>query len=313
MRTQLHNVIQREPVVKKYFHAVRPMFLTASVLPVLFGTAIGVQVSGHFDIISMLLAVLSVMLVHAGVNVINDVYDDIGGTDKININRIPPFTGGSRVIQNNILSLEQMRHWGITLLVAGALVGLLLAYNRGSGVILLGIIGLLLGLAYSTPPLKLAARGLGESTVGLGFGVLPIVGAAWLQADTISTQAILLSLPVSIWIGNVLLINEVPDIHADAATGKYTLPVRLSLTIIALLYMTGNILALALLMLAVALGYLQAMCLSLSFMLLIPAIFATRAIKKWHTHPAMMEDAIILTLIIHALNCLWIISWLISG
>jgi len=313
MRTQMQNFIQREPVVKKYFHAVRPMFLTASVLPVLIGTAIGVQESSHFNLFAMVLAVISVIFIHAGVNVINDVYDDIGGTDKININRIPPFTGGSRVIQNNILSLEQMRRWGITLLVAGALVGLLLAYYRGTGVILLGIIGLLLGLAYSAPPLKLAARGLGESTVALGFGVLPTVGAAWLQADTISMQALLLSLPVSLWIGNVLLINEVPDIQADAATAKRTLPVRLSLTTIAVLYMTSNIVALALLMLAVALGYLPAMCLSLSFMLLIPAIFATRAINKWHTHPAMMEDAIILTLIIHALNSLWIISWLISG
>jgi len=313
MRTQLQNFIQHEPAFKKYFIAIRPLFLTASVLPVLVGTAIGVQISQQLDVTAMVLAIVCVMLIHAGANVINDVYDDVGGTDRINTSRISPFTGGSRVIQNNILTLDQMRHWGVALLYSGALTGLVLAYYRGPGVVLLGGLGILLGVLYSAPPFKLAARGLGESAVALGFGVLPVVGAAWLQSDSVSWQALLLSLPISLWIGNVLLINEIPDIRADGQTGKRTLPVRLSIANIAALYVVSNLIAVALLVYAVALGYLQAMCLSLSFLLLLPTIFATRAILKWHEHPSLMEDAIKLTLVIHTVNSLWMLSWLISG
>ena len=313
MRTQLQNFIQHEPAFKKYFVATRPLFLTASVLPVLVGTAIGFQISQQLDVTAMLLAIVCIMLIHAGANVINDVYDDINGTDRINANRISPFTGGSRVIQNNILTLNQMRHWGVALLYSGALVGLVLTYHRGIGVVLLGGMGMLLGILYSVPPVNLASRGMGESAVALGFGVLPVVGATWLQTDSFSWQALLLSLPISLWIGNVLLISEIPDMRADGQTGKRTLPVRLGNTATAVLYVASNLTALALLVYAVALGYLQAMCLSLSFLLIIPVIYATRAIIKWPSQPNLMEDAIKLTLVIHTVNILWMLSWMISG
>jgi len=313
MRSQLQNFIQHESAVKKYFIATRPVFLTASVLPVLVGTAIGFQITHQLDVTAMALAIACIMLVHAGSNVINDVYDDIGGTDRINVNRISPYTGGSRVIQNNILTLDQMRHWGVLLLYSGVVCGLVLTYYRGPGVALLGGMGLLLGVLYSTPPIKLAARGLGESAVALGFGVLPVVGAAWLQTDSFNLQALLLSLPISLWIGNVLLINEIPDMRADGQTDKRTLPVRLGIPATAVLYLVSNLMALAFLVYSAALGYLPALCLSLSFLLFIPVIFTTRAILKWHTDPGLIEDAIKLTLVIHTLNSLWILSWLISG
>ncbi|MGD8795454.1 MAG: hypothetical protein PVH51_01285, partial [Thiohalophilus sp.] len=55
-----------QQVFKRYLLAVRPMFLTASVLPVLLGTAWGVHVAGSADWPSFVLAVLSIALVHAG-------------------------------------------------------------------------------------------------------------------------------------------------------------------------------------------------------------------------------------------------------
>ena len=75
--------------------AIRPMFLTASILPVLLGTAWGVHVGGRFQPVLFVLALLATALVHAGVNVLNDVYDDACGTDRVNEARVFPFTGGS--------------------------------------------------------------------------------------------------------------------------------------------------------------------------------------------------------------------------
>lgn len=50
---------------------------------------------------------LGALLIHAGVNVLNDYYDALNGTDAINQQRIYPFTGGSRFIQNGVLGPEQ--------------------------------------------------------------------------------------------------------------------------------------------------------------------------------------------------------------
>lgn len=204
-----------------------------------------------------------------------------------------------------------MRRWGDTLIVAGAAVGIVLVLYHGLPVLLFGALGIFLGIAYSAPPLKLASRGMGESAVALGFGVLPVGGAAWLQAGFISWQALLLSLPVSIWIANVLLINEIPDITADRMTGKLTVPVRWGVRLTGYYYLASNLAAVGLLGVAVALGYLNATALSLSCIMLLPAFHATTAIRHWNEKPQMMEGAIKLTLAIHAVNCLWLLGWII--
>ncbi|WP_455221847.1 UbiA family prenyltransferase [Kaarinaea lacus] len=314
MSSPQNNVIRsNDPEIKKYLLATRPMFLTASGLPVLLGSAIGYQASGSFDAVAFILALFSVLLAHAGVNVLNDVYDELNGTDRLNEERIFPFTGGSRFIQDNILNLQQMRRWGQLLLAMSAVLGMALVAHKGYVVLVFGIVGVFLGVAYSAPPLKLASRGIGESAVGIGFGVIPVVGAAWLQSGQLSGEALLLSIPVSIWVANILLINEVPDSKADGEVGKDTLVVRFGLRFTAGLYLLLNSLALACLVWAVLLNYLPALALSLGFLLFVPVILATRAIQNWQVRPEGFEGAIKMTLAIHAINILWLLGWYIAG
>jgi 1,4-dihydroxy-2-naphthoate octaprenyltransferase len=308
-----NNVIQsNDPEIKKYLLATRPMFLTASGLPVLLGSAIGYAAGGTFDAIAFILALFSVLLAHAGINVLNDVYDELNGTDRLNDERISPFTGGSRFIQDNILNLNQMRRWGQLLLVMSAVLGLVLVVHKGYMVLTFGIMGIFLGVAYSAPPLKLASRGIGESAVGIGFGVIPVVGAAWLQTGYFSWEALLLSVPVSIWVANILLINEVPDSIADGKAGKNTLVVKFGLKFAAALYLVLNVVALATLVWAVVLDYLPPLALILGVLSLIPAALATRAIVNWRIKPQMLEGAIKMTLTIHAASCLWLLGWYLA-
>jgi len=121
------------------------------------------------------------MLTLAGANVYNDVGDDISGADPGNTEHIYPYTGGSRFIQTGLLSRAQMSRLAFGLGAAALLLGALLAVLRGPGVIWLGCAGLGLGILYSMPGVQLAARGLGEATVAIGFGALPVLGSVWLQ------------------------------------------------------------------------------------------------------------------------------------
>ena len=168
--------------VKRSVLAPRPMFYPASVCPVLLGTVWGLRASGELDAVAFALALAAIVFVHAGVNVLNDVYDDISGTDARNTGYIHPFTGGSRFIQDGAIGRGTMRRYGLLLLAAAGIVGIALAALKGALVIALGLIGAGLGVAYSVTPLQLSARGLGECAVGIGFGVLPVMGAAWLQS-----------------------------------------------------------------------------------------------------------------------------------
>ena len=212
---------------RRLFLATRPKFLTASVLPVLVGTAWGATVAGSLDLLVAVIALLATALVHGASNVFNDVGDEITGTDRDNVDRIYPYTGGSRFIQNRIMTAAEMNRLAWVLFGIAAVLGLWLATLRGPWVIALGIAGIAIAVLYSTPSVQLSGKGVGEALLMIAFGVLPVCGAAWLQSAVIDLRSVLIALPAGIWVTLILLINEVPDRRADAANGKRTLVVRM--------------------------------------------------------------------------------------
>lgn len=296
-------------VLKRYLLATRPMFLPASILPVVVGSSWGAAVSGSLDGRALLLALAAIAAVHAGVNVLNDVYDDLNGTDRDNRGRVFPYTGGSRFIQNGVLSRDQMHRWAWVLFGTAFLLGVALYLHEGMPVVLFGLAGVALGVLYSVPPFCLAARGLGELAVGVGLGVLPVLGSAWLQGVGPNWQVLLLSLPVSVWVANILLVNEVPDAAADAGAGKRTLVVRLGAPVTGTLYVVVSVIALiAAFSLGVA-AQLNLLGLGPLVLLLLLALDVGRRIIDVQRLDGGTRGAIQATLAIHGLGCAWLAVW----
>jgi 1,4-dihydroxy-2-naphthoate octaprenyltransferase len=164
----------------------------------------------------------------------------------------------------------------------------------------------LLAVLYSLGPLRLSSIGLGELAVGVAFGVLPVTGAAWLQSGVIDLNVVVFSLPVSAWVAAILLINEVPDIAADGATGKRTLPVRFGLDGTAVIYLGLNLLAAgAVLWLSID-GALPIAAAIVPVFLLINAVKAVRAIRVGIDDRAAMTGAIEATLGTHTVGGIWL-------
>lgn len=322
-RSHRHATLLKEPstadlgggspwrVMKRLFLATRPLFFPASVLPVIVGTASGYRASGQLDTGALLLAAAAIMCVHAAGNVINDVYDDISGTDRINKNRIFPFTGGSRFIQNGVMSRRQMTRWGLTLLGLAAMFGTALLVIKGIGILMFGLIGTAVFLVYSVPPVHLSTRGFGEAAVGIGFGVLPVTGAAWLQAGTLSGEAFVVSIPIALWIANVLLINEVPDVDADGKSGKKTLVVILGYAGARKVYIVLNVFAVLAVAAAAAGGILPPAVVVGPAALCLATIPAARAIGPDAGSHRGLVRGIKITLAVHAVGTAWLAAWLL--
>ncbi|MCE3285256.1 MAG: putative 1,4-dihydroxy-2-naphthoate octaprenyltransferase, partial [Steroidobacteraceae bacterium] len=179
---------------RRLFLATRPKFLTASVLPVLVGTAWGATVAGRLDLLAAVIALLATALVHGASNVINDVGDEVTGTDRDNLERIYPYTGGSRFIQNRVMTVTEMSRWGWTLIGVACVLGAVLALLKGPWVIALGIGGIFIAWAYSAPSLQLSGKGVGEFFLMIAFGLLPAGGAAWLQSGVFDLAAVLMAI-----------------------------------------------------------------------------------------------------------------------
>ncbi len=206
--------------------ATRPAFLTASVLPVVVGIALAWKLAGTLQMDLAILSVVNIILIHAAANVLNDYFDAISGTDEINTGRIFPFTGGSRFIQNGVLSQERALHLGLTLMAAGAILGTYMVIRTGPELLLLGLIGATVSVLYSAPPC-LACRGVGDLAIGLCFGVLPVVGTVFIQTGTLPEASWWMGAVIGFFVVAILWVNSIPDIEADRKARKMTLPARL--------------------------------------------------------------------------------------
>lgn len=215
-----------QPAPLRWLLATRPAFLLLAVVAVAIGLAAAGREAG-IDMLTAGLTLLGAVLFHAAVNVDNDYFDAVNGSDADNPGRLFPFTGGSRMIQNGVLSFAQTRRLAMALYAATAAVGLLLVAKTGPWLLGLGLLGALLGWAYSAPPLALASRGLGELVVGAGFGLLIPAGAALVQHGAPMVDAAWAGAGFAAMVTAILLINEFPDHDADRRAGKHNLIVRL--------------------------------------------------------------------------------------
>jgi 1,4-dihydroxy-2-naphthoate octaprenyltransferase len=114
------------------------------------------------------------------------------------------------------------------------------------------------------------------------------------------------SIPVSAWVAAILLINEVPDIQADGATGKRTLPVRLGNGGTAILYIAIHILALATTVHLAAVGQLPIVAPLVPALTLILVFRAAAAIKTGVGDRTTMTAGIEATLGVHTIGCIWL-------
>lgn len=210
-----------------YIQATRPAFLSVSALGCILGAAITYASIGRVNLLAIVIAALIAVIGQASANVINDVVDAMSGTDERNTSRISPFTGGSRMIQDQVLSLAQVRNLAVITaglcILAGAL---LLHLMRAWHLMWIGVTGLLIGWAYSAKPLALMSRGvLGEVAIASAWALI-VIGTTLLDTAVISSSAWLLGLGYGLMVANILFANQIPDIDADQSVGKMTLAVR---------------------------------------------------------------------------------------
>ncbi|HEY6898913.1 MAG TPA: prenyltransferase [Rhodocyclaceae bacterium] len=275
------------------FLATRPAFLSVTLAGVLLGLACAWRGGAALHAGNALLTLVFALVAHAAANVINDFHD--AANDAANTERLYPFTGGSRFIQNGVLSAAAIGRFGYALLLLVIPAGLWIAAHSGVGLLPIGMAGLLLAWAYSAPPLKLASRGLGEFAVAGGWWLI-VVGSDYVQRGSYSAMPLLAGLGYGLMVANLLYINQFPDAPADAAAGKRTLVVRLGRRRAAAGYGLIALLAALPLLAGVLLGLLPPAAL-VSLLALMPALQAFNQLRQNAEDVPRLLPAIKLTIL----------------
>lgn len=217
----------RDPL-QRYLLATRPPFLTITLVGCVLGVATAYADGQPLALSTALVTILLALMAHAAVNVHNDYCDHLNGTDAANHSRVFPFTGGSRFIQNGVMSADAMRRYALMLYAATVLGGLALVWMVGWGLVLIGLVGVLTGWAYSADPLRLNSRGLGEICVALTFWLV-VVGADFVQRGSWSATPMWAGIGYALLTTNILYLNQFPDRDADISAGKLHWVARLPL------------------------------------------------------------------------------------
>ena len=200
--------------------AIRPKTLPAAVVPVVVGAAVA-GAAGKFVLMPMLAALLGAILIQIGTNFANDYYDFKSGAD--NEDRLGP----TRVTQAGLIDATTVRNAMVGTFALSALVGVYLVMVGGWPILVLGVLSIMSGVAYTGGPYPLGYHGLGDLFVFLFFGIAAVCGTYWVQAVEWSWVAFAASIPVGLLSVAILVVNNVRDIDTDRVAGKNTLAVRL--------------------------------------------------------------------------------------
>lgn len=201
--------------LRTWFTALRPVSFTASIIPVLVGTAVAADREFHAGL--FVLALLGSVAIHAGTNLVNDYFDHVKGTDNADS------LGQSGVIQRGLLPARTVLAGGIGAFAAGAAVGLALTALVGWPVLALGIASVLAGYFYTASPFSLAYRGLGEVVVFTFMGPVIVVGSYYVQTESWDWAPFVASVPIGLLVAAILHANNVRDIENDRRNNKWTL------------------------------------------------------------------------------------------
>jgi len=196
------------------------------VLPFLLGGVIAWSRGAIIDITVLLLSSLAVFCIMLMTFLLNEYYDYATDTANKDYHRL---SGGSRVLPLGLIPRRRVLIAAHVFLALAAGIGLLLYlhFDTGPLTIPLGAVAIFIGYFYTAGPFRWSYRGVGEITIAFSCGWLATVTGYYLQAGGIDTVATLASLPGSVSVFLVILMNEVPDVKSDTASGKNNLAVRL--------------------------------------------------------------------------------------
>ncbi len=202
------------------YEILRPFAFTASVIPILSGAALA-WVNEAWNWAPFVASLLAGVFLHAGTNILNEVYDVRKGVDSITSPRASHAIVKGRMTERSAFVVSG------TAFALAVGVGVYLVWLRGPAIVGLGVLGLLGGWGYTAPPLEYKNRGFGVPLVFLLMGPLMVEGAYYAVSGTWSPTALVLSIPVGLLVAAILHGNEWRDIREDSRAGISTLSARI--------------------------------------------------------------------------------------
>ena len=200
--------------------AARAPFLIVSFLPAVLGGIIAYY-NNQFDWLIFTLVTVGIVMAHSAADFIDDYFDFKTG----NLGNKEQQFHDSPLIRGEV-SLGQVMWATIICMVIALACGVYLLIEVGLPVLYMTIAGAFIVLFYTSPPVKLNYRGLGETALFIAFGPMIVFGTYYVLTQEFSWEPILVSIPLGIFTMNVGIVSNIFDYEDDVKSGKKCMPVR---------------------------------------------------------------------------------------
>ncbi len=197
----------------------RPRTLPAAVVPVAVGSGVAVS-AGSFRPLEALLALGVSLSLQIGSNYSNDYSDGVRGTDEKR-------SGPLRLVASGLKSPKAVKMAAVGSFALAGVLGLVLAVLTSYWLIIVGALAILAGWLYTGGPKPYGYYGYGELFVFIFFGLVAVVGTAYVQIGRVDLSEFIVAIPVGISSVCLLVVNNLRDIPSDSKAGKKTLAVRI--------------------------------------------------------------------------------------
>jgi 1,4-dihydroxy-2-naphthoate polyprenyltransferase len=214
----LQQTIKADTGWRIWWQLTRPHTLTAAFAPVFLGTMVALTYEAiHFPLFIAMLA--ASVLIQMATNMFNEYYDFKRGLDTEKSVGI-----GGAIVRNGVKP-KTVLNLAFLLYAISILIGIYICMETSWGLALVGLVSMLIGYLYTGGPYPIAYTPFGELVSGVVMGMLLILIAFYIQTGTVTTEAILLSIPSMLLVAAIMMANNIRDLEGDKKSGRKTLAI----------------------------------------------------------------------------------------
>lgn len=205
---------------KLMWKMTRPHTLTATFAPVILGTVLALY-DTKIDWLLFAAMMIACLALQIATNLFNEYYDFKRGLDTAESVGI-----GGGIVRHG-LKPKNVLTVAILLYVFAAIIGVYICMNSSWWLVVIGLFGMAVGYLYTGGPIPIAYTPFGELFAGALMGTGFVLIAYFIQTNTLTLLAILISIPVGILVGGINMANNIRDIEEDTKGGRKTLAILL--------------------------------------------------------------------------------------
>ena len=192
--------------------------LVAGLVPVILGSIYSEYAFGTLNVFYLILLFIAMILIQSATNMINDYFDFKRGADS---NK----SGDEKALVSGETTPKQVLFIIFVYQFIAFMIGVFIASQTSYYILLVAIIGELISILYASGPLPISYTPFGEIVSGVTMGIGITSTVIYIQSGIFNLNTVLVAVPTALFIGTILLTNNLSDIKEDREVGRKTLPI----------------------------------------------------------------------------------------